>query len=209
MKINMLKAAFAALFLYSTPAFATIITGAVTTGSGSFVNLSGTSGFSVGQNNFDDLNLYAFDEQQNVVLTEDVSVNIGSGISAGSYISSHYLAFDPLNTAHQVGWVQFDSAIYGVATTSALVSASAFLGAPGVTYLSPSLLGLEGGDSVWVDSNDNTKLWVDWTASNPGDYVRVFTDYSPAAAVPLPASAPLLLAALGLFAGVKRRRKIS
>jgi hypothetical protein len=47
---------------------------------------------------------------------------------------------------------------------------------------------------------------VDLRASTPGDYVRVFTEYSPAAAVPLPAGLPLMA---GVFAalGWLRRRK--
>ncbi|MGZ3362495.1 MAG: PEP-CTERM sorting domain-containing protein [Xanthobacteraceae bacterium] len=42
-------------------------------------------------------------------------------------------------------------------------------------------------------------------ASSPGDYVRVLTAFSPAAAVPEPASAAMLAAGLATLALLRRR----
>ena len=191
-----------ATLLISTQASATITSGSVTSGGGSFVKLSlpfteSTPGNTVGNDTFQTLDLYGFDEGQNINITTDINVNIladglGGGssagvVTAGSTVASHYIFFDPLNFVSQAGTVSFDSEIYGVITSSANLAASDFLINTGVTYLNAGLRGLEGGDSVTITGLKT--ISVNWTASSPGDYIRVLTDYSPGASVvPVPAA---------------------
>ena len=200
----------AALALQST-AHAAVIGGGVTGGDsldvgGLFVELDPNSAFTVGNNTFQDPNLYAFDEDQNIVIPSDIAVDIGTSPMEGEVVASHYVFFDPLSTTSQMGFVDFDAPIFGVATSTANLAASDFLLNNSVTYLNPTLRGLESQDFVGIDPNDGNRLLVDWSASTPGDYVRVFTMESPTAAdpnpsiIPLPASGALLLAGLGLVA---------
>ena len=55
--------------------------------------------------------------------------------------------------------------------------ASDFLINNGVTYLNDAARGLESIDSVMVSGP--RQIQVDFTADNPGDYVRVLTQFSP------------------------------
>lgn len=203
---------------FSMPASATIVSGEVTGGDsfiqgGFFEKLTVPfPGNEVGQDNFQDFNLYGFDEGQNIAITQDLNVDIlavgmGPGIvSAGTIVASQYIFFDPINFVRQIGTVTFDSDIIAIITSSENLLASDFLINNMVTYLSPPLRGLESGDSVFI-SGART-ITVDWFASTPGDYVRVLTEFSPAASVvPLPAAAWLFGTFLfGLF-GVSRFKK--
>ncbi|WP_456391095.1 VPLPA-CTERM sorting domain-containing protein [Profundibacter sp.] len=197
----------------TTAGFASIVGGAVTggysfTNGGTFAQLDPSIGFSIGADNFNDLNLYAFNEDQNITITSAIVVDVEAGPVAGDVVASHYVGYDPAGTSprRQIGYVDFDAAIYGIATRTATLVASDYLANTLVTYLSPTLRGLEWNDSVWIDLDNANRLWVDWRAGTPGDYVRVFTMESPLAAVPLPASGLLLLGVLGGL-GLKRRRK--
>ncbi len=143
----------------------------------------------VGYNTFQQSNLYAFDEDQNLLLTADVRVDVGASPKAGEIVASHYVFFDPMWGSRQVGYVDFDATIYGVATSTENLEASDFLANTGVIYFNPGLRGLEGNDRVWIDPDDPRRLWVEWVAETPGDYVRVFTMESPLAAVPAPSAA--------------------
>ncbi len=201
------------LLLASLPAHAVVVDGAVTGGSalsqgGTFLELDVASGFSVGNDTFQTPNLYAFNEDQNITIPAPISVNIGTGPTTGEVVASHYVFFDPRGATTQEGYVDFDADIFGIATSRAFLQASDFLVASGVTYLNPGARGLESGDSVSIDPNDPRRLLVDWFASTPGDYVRVFTKKSPGAdpeVVPVPAGFPLLASALGLVALLRRR----
>jgi len=158
-------------------------------GAGRFVMLDGQTGFAVGFDTFDDDNLYAFDEDQNIVLPADVRVDIASQPSGGStegvlakgtIVASHYVFFDSLNGTQQ-GWIDFDAPVLGIAAYQDTMAATDFLANTQVRYISPDLRGLEDGDFVWIDENKPNRIWVSWAGSSPGDYIRVFTERSPAA----------------------------
>jgi hypothetical protein len=196
------------------PANATIIGGAVTGGTaladgGVFQKLvvpftESLPANTVGDDNLQTPNLYGFDEEQNIVITSTIQVNIGTNPVAGDVVASHYIFFDPGPSRTQTGYVDFDADIYGIATNQTNLDASDFLANTGVTYLSGSLRGLEGGDSVWIDPTNARRLMVDWGASTPGDYVRVFTQFS-VTALPAPPAAAFL--ALGICVFALRRRR--
>ncbi len=222
-------AAFAIVsILTAGSAGAIVLNGAVTGGSafnqgGIFVELNvpfggaSTPADSVGNNNFQTPNLYAFDEDQNILLPNILNVNVGSNVPANQIVASHYVFFDPLNNTSITGFVDFDAPIVGVATSRVNLNASDVLQNNSVTYLSPSLRGLEGGDSVQIidaiggifTAGNNQRLLINWTASSPGDYVRVFTQESPGApsVVPIPAALPLYGTAIALMGFVGWRRK--
>ncbi|MEO1659228.1 MAG: VPLPA-CTERM sorting domain-containing protein [Pseudomonadota bacterium] len=219
MKKLLQVAAAAALSLVAS-AQATVISGSVTgggalTNGGTFVKLTvpfttndPAQPNTVGDDNFNTFNLYAFDEEQNVLATSLIEVDEGSDIPMGSTVASHYVFFDPpgFGTTSIQGTVTFDSAIRGVVTTRAKLNASDPFANTGVTYLSDSLRGLESNDSVSFSGNT---LTIDFRASSPGDYVRVFTDFSPGAVdpIPVPAAAWLMGAGLAGLFGVRRRAR--
>jgi hypothetical protein len=198
---------------------ATIISGSVTSGSGSFIKLSVPFSDSdpdntVGDDTFQNTNLYGFDEGQNILISVDLNVDdladgLGGGsgpgvVSLGTTVASHYIFFDPAGTASQVGTVGFDSDILGVLSSTTNLAASDFLINTGVTYLNPVLRGLEAGDSVAITGL--REMTVDWTARTPGDYVRVLTEFSPGAVTEAPAPSVLALLAAGL-AGISLARR--
>ncbi len=204
-----------ALILIALPVNATIIGGNVTGGTagGSFfklsVPLSGSTPFnSVGENNFNDNNLYGFDEDQNILLAATLALDIDNGTttSAGDYVASHYIFFDPGPTRSITGTVDFDSEVLGIITSKSKLQSSDFLANTGVNYLSPTYRGLESGDSVWISGLQQIEL--NFSAGNPGDYIRVITTFSPQAAVPEPSTVILLgIGLAGLGGGYLRRRR--
>ena len=82
---------------FALPAGATVLDGAILrqSGNGVFVELSTETAFDVGQDNFNTCHLYAFNEDQNILLSEPVRVDIGGGddglIAAGTTVASHYV----------------------------------------------------------------------------------------------------------------------
>ena len=217
---------FATALVYQ-PVSATIVSGAVTGGAaltqgGTFVKLivpftESNPDNTVGSNTFQTPNLYGFDEGQNIDISVDLDVNIladgmggggGAGIvPMGSTVASHYIFFDPQSRTTQVGTVSFDSEIFGIITNTANLAASDFLINTGVTYQNPGLRGLEGGDTVTITSLDT--IIVDWSAGSPGDYIRVLTDFSPGAVIPIPASVWLFGSGLLGLIGIARRKKVA
>lgn len=173
----------AALCVFAFSAEAFVIGGAIQqqTGHGEFVKLDPTKEFTVGNDTFDADHLFAFDEDQNILLDRPIDVDIGGRdgvIDEGVIVASHYVFFDSWSGV-QIGYVDFDSPILGVAVTERTMKATDFLANTAVTYLSPELRGLEPGDHVWIDRDEPTRLWVYWAGSSPGDYIRVFTAQSP------------------------------
>lgn len=211
-----------AVLLLTLETDATIIGGAVTGGSasaagGTFAKLTPplTNPFgpadSVGNDTFQSPNLCGFDEAQNVLIGPgDLSVDVigggGSGtISSGTEVTSHYVFFDPGPSLSQVGFVDFDADILAVITSTGTLLASDYLGNSGVNYLNPSQRGLETGDSATIDATNPFRLDVSWTASSPGDYMRVLTGNLPRAAVPESGSTLLLLCCgIAVVSGFRR-----
>jgi len=171
-----------ALVLSSTSGMAEVIGGEILrqSGTGAFEKLDPRCGFAVGADTFDDDNLYAFDEDQNITLPRAIRVDIGGEIGiipGGTVVASHYVFFDSLDGI-QYGYVYFDAPILGIAAQQNTMAATDFLANTDVDYISPDLRGLERGDRVWIDEDDPNKLWVYWAGSSPGDYIRVFTAFS-------------------------------
>jgi hypothetical protein len=202
------------------PAGATVIGGAITggsalTGGGVFIKLTApftesNPDSTVGDDNFQTPNLYAFDENQNLTIPSEIMVDVGTNPQAGDIVASHYIVFDPGPTTSMSGWVEFDAPIFGVATQTGTLAASDFLFVSGlVTYENPGARGLESSgmnEIVQIDSmNPNRLNLINWRASSPGDVVRVFTMESPGAVVPLPAAGWLLLSGVGALAALRRR----
>lgn len=165
-----------------TQGFAVVLDGKILrqNGNGKFVLLDTQKPFSVGSDNFNTDNLYAFNEDQNILLVEPIRVDLGGSngvISQGQIIASHYVFFDSISGV-QHGYVDFDAPILGVAAFQDTMAATDFLANNGVNYISPELRGLEQGDQIWVDPSNPYRLWVFWAGSSPGDYVRVFTEKS-------------------------------
>ncbi len=170
------------LCMMSLPALATVLDGKILqqNGNGAFVKLDTDTPFAVGYDTFDDPNLYAFDEDQNIVLENAIRVDVGGidgVIPSETTVASHYVFFDSLNGIH-IGYVDFDAPVLGVAAFQDTMAATDFLANTSVEYISTDLRGLEPGELVWVDPQDPYRLWVYWAGSSPGDYIRVFTEKS-------------------------------
>jgi len=197
----------------------TIIGGSVTSGSGTFVKL--VPGFTdsdpdntVGDDTFQNTNLYAFDEDQNVTVQGSAlnvnflaSTGTSGSLPIGTVVASHYIFFDPAGLASQEGTVEFDSDVLALITSTGNLLDSDYLANTGVTYLNPALRGLEAGDSVVVSAA--RQISVDWAARTPGDYVRVLTTFSPGGDGQVPSPTTLILLTTGLAGiGFKRRKPI-
>ena len=121
----------------------------------------------IGNDNIQSVDLFAFEEQQNVTLTSPLSVDAVNAVAAGASVSSYYVVFDPISTNgfSVEATIQFPGTIVGIIEDRQLLEDSDFLGDASATYLSPSLRGLEGGDTTsGIGSNT---LTIDFTASSP------------------------------------------
>lgn len=119
-------------------------------------------------------------------------------------LQSWYLFFDPSSTQSVRGSITFDNAIDQlITTTSALQSSEATWGlASGITYGYVTATGLEAAqDDASFAGN---VLSFDFTASDPGDHIRVITLAADPAQVPEPSTLALL--ALGAMLVSARRR---
>jgi hypothetical protein len=97
----------------------------------------------------------------------------------------------------------FDSTIFAFITRDQfLFDSDPVLGLPGLDYNDFSLRGLEAGDTTVFDDE---RVDIRWTASNPGDWTRLVTAYSPAAVIPEPAT--LVLLGLGVLGAARFRKR--
>lgn len=187
-QLSILLTISAILLTFPASADAFVTGGTVTAGSsftagGTFEKLLPLIG-DVGSDNHQSHNLFAFDEGQNLASGGPVDVNLvpggGSGVLPDGTYASHYVFYDPINANDIIGCVTFDSDVEGVITLRAnLIASDSFqdTATTGANYLSPTLRGLEAGDIVTIPSADT--ICVDFTASSPGDYIRVLTEFSP------------------------------
>ncbi len=173
--------------------------------------------------------LLAWDERQNITLTEPLRVNrvfdpdadfitdIGGGeflIDAGTVVSSHYLQWDPGNGSDTTveTTISLDSQVFAFITSDQnLFDSDDALGLPGLDYADFGLRGLEGADTTAFNGPD---VDIRWTASNPGDWTRLITAFSPGGnggnggQISEPASlASLGFALAGLGFAARRRRR--
>ena len=161
----------------AVPAAASIIGGTVTGGTaqaagGTFLKITapllnpfGASN-SVGDDNFQNNNLYAFDEDPHIVLPDTLIVDVGGPVPAGSRVASHYIFFDPGSTESIIGTIDFDSEIMAIITSTANLANSDFLINTGINYLNPDARGWKGEiplRSVAGDRSSSTQM-----PSHPG-----------------------------------------
>lgn len=162
--------------------------------------------------------LLAWDERQNVTLSENLRVDrvfddtapfisdAGDGdffIAAGTVVSSHYLQWDPgAGSSDRVqATVVLDSQVFAFITADGnLFASDPILGLGGLDYNDFGLRGLEASD-VTTFAGANTA--ISWRASSPGDWTRLITAFSPSAEVTEPGVLWLLAGALGLV-GARR-----
>ncbi len=203
--------------LLATTVSATIIGGDIigSTSGGTFLKLSSPlpnlfgPPNSVGGDTFQSPNLFGFDEDQNILLTSPLMVNVGSNpIPIGTTVSSHFLFFDPGPTQHIFGTVDFDANVLAIITSMSYLFNSDFLANTGVNYLYQSVQGmLNPGDSVTISGP--RQILVNLTDCTPGDFFRVLTASTPA---PVPEPATLHLLGLGfglvLLARLKGKFKV-
>jgi hypothetical protein len=185
MKLRVLLILALCQFVPVSPMSAGITGGGVSGGSaatagGTFVLLTPplTNSFgptnTVGLDNFQSMNLFGFNELQDVVLASNLVVDTGSSpIPAGTAISSHYVFFDPATNEDIAGGVAFDTNVLAIITSTTNLANSDFLAAPGVNYAGPAARGLEAGDSASISPPNH--VLVQLYAGSPGDYIRVIT----------------------------------
>ncbi|MHA7886026.1 hypothetical protein [Roseicyclus sp.] len=163
----------------SAPAAAGILDGTITVqdGAGRFIHLPEPP-LAVGEDIFDTPDLMAFDEAQGVALPMPLRLEIGAPIPAGTMVALHSVIFDGTG-GRQRGWVLFDAAILGVATSPATLAATDALSGVETLWLGHAMRGLEDGDRAWIDPDEPRRLWVDWAGSSPGDHLRVVTLAAP------------------------------
>lgn len=200
-----LAGAVAALLL-AAPVGAVVVSGAIDGGTvftrgGTFIVVADPEGLSVGNNNFDDNNVRAFDEMQRQLLASPLLFDLGGSATAGTPVSSHYVVFDPRRNQTVTGTAVFDRRVLGVIYSLPLLQQSDYLDNPLVSYLNPDARGLETN----VDSVSFAGQVVNFSlsGSSPGDTFRVIT----AANVPEPANWVLLLGGFGIVGVSMRQRR--
>ena len=124
-----------------------------------------------------------------------------SGSYLGQAVKSWFVFFDPRAASSMKGDVSFDGAILHVLDDKASLLATSAFGSAGMSYdYSNKSIGLEAGDKSKTSFAGST-LSLNWTASNPGDHIRVMT------AVPEPGTYALMALGLGALGFVARRRR--
>lgn len=168
---------------------AELVSGELTGGSsmtngGSFQLISAPA--TLGNNAFDDDNVRAFDEVQNLTLTAslimdfpspDLSSNV---LGAGSIVSSHYVIYDPAATQTVEGTVTFDEPVLGIITSNLRFNdTDILLGNPATSYTIGNQE-LESSDTVMISGNT---IEFSLIAISPGDAIRVITGVNPEAGI--------------------------
>jgi hypothetical protein len=108
--------------------------------------------------------LFAFNEDQNIVLAAPLVTDVGlNPIPIGTTVASHYVFFDPGPTQTMIGTVDFDAPVLAIITSTGTLLASDFLANTGVNYLNPGARGLEPGDSICVGPASTALVVCDLT----------------------------------------------
>jgi hypothetical protein len=117
-------------------------------------------------------------------------------------LQSWLIFFDPNGSQSVSGTVTFASSIVSLftSTTDVTVTSAAYQLTPTVTYATDAATGLEAADAASFARNT---LSFDWTASDPGDHVRVLTTV-----VPEPSTYALLATGLAVVVAMSRRRRL-
>lgn len=124
-----------------------------------------------------------------------------SGTWMGQAVNSWFVFWDPKKSLGLSGNISFDNTILFLHDDQAELMATSAFGKPSVTYdYSNRLIGLEKGDKTGTSFIGNT-LSIKWTASNPGDHIRVMT------AVPEPGTYAMFAAGLAALGFTARRRR--
>ncbi len=162
-------------------------------------------------------NINVFTEKTSVLLGSSLSLDhvntgtvnapaslVGGSVAAGTLIDSYFVHYDPANSANASGVVRFSTPILGVMVNNAAFNAShSALGNGAVAYgTATGAYGLElsaNADRFSI-SPDRKVLEFRFSASNPGDRIRVVTQ-----AVPEPGT--LAAAGIGFAAFLRKRRK--
>jgi hypothetical protein len=127
----------------------------------------------LGPNPMDSDVVYAFYEQQNVVLDQALRVD-GGWIELGTRVSSHYVLYDPSQRTRRSITITFDSPILGVMSSHKRLRRSDWIGAEGVEYRRFRHRWYEWRDAYRI-SADGYSITLRLRASSPGDYLRVVT----------------------------------
>ncbi len=178
----------------------------------------------VGNNNINvNDTVFAFSEKQSTLFGNAPAFNLGGPVASSTLVSSYYVYFDPKTSQRIKASLTFSEAILGVyfltgtadtnphgvfhSGTGLKGSADNF-GLASVGYQYVAATGLEAVDrSASHFSFLGNTLSLDWTASNPGDHIRVLTAAPMVTAVPEPESYAMLLAGLGLMGSIVVRRR--
>jgi hypothetical protein len=174
----------------------------------------------VGKNNINiNDTVFAFNEKQSTLFGTAPVTDMGGPIASSTLVSSYYVYFDPLVNQRIRASLTFSEAILGVymftgTADSTLLSGTGLKGSADnfglatVNYQYVAATGLEAADrSASRFSFSGTGLYLDWTASNPGDHIRVLTAAPVVTAVPEPESYAMLFAGLGLIGSIVSRRR--
>ena len=214
-----------AVFAAANPAASAVIGGIVNGGTGNFVEITDTTGLSVGDDVQQNNNtVFAFNEDQNIILPDTLMLGFDYPrpeyqftLTAGTVVASHYVFFDPAGTRSVEAEISFDADILAVAGFTQDMFDTDFLANNSVTYLNPGYRGIEIAENYSFEQDSysfsGSTLSIDFTASSPGDYIRVFTAQSSSGpdprlpGVPLPASGWMLLAGVAGVAGLRRKAR--
>lgn len=184
---------------------AAIVEGLVTGGTsgGSFQLISPPA--AIGPDSLESPDVFAFDELQDVVLTESLQIGPNRVAGPGSVISSHYIAFDPAAGATVAAYIEFDDRISAIIRSSTLDTTTDLIGIDSTTYTYVPEINTENTDVLMVDPNNPNRLNIRLAANSPGDHFRIFTGRIEPEPVPEPTSI-LLLAATTISLAFRQRR---